>query len=204
MFYVQRGEEREEREERSPPNTTTQRVSAFTLFACDDTHARTMAAARQQATRAMRGLSLGGAGRPARPAHAARAGLRPRASGEGLRGLGGLRGASASLSAKSRIASVASLGVSPDEGQGGAAVATTREVTTSKAKGKYKLKTRKAAAKRFKVTGNGKVMRRKQGKQHLNTKKNSKRKRFLGAPAVVEKSDIPNIKGSMPNHKIKG
>ena len=76
-----------------------------------------------------------------------------------------------------------------------------RQVTTCK--GKYKLKTRKAAAKRFKVTGNGKVLRRKQGKQHLNTKKNTKRKRFLSAPAVVEKGDIPNIKASMPNHKIK-
>merc|ERR1711904_440588 len=101
------------------------------------------------------------------------------------------------LSAKSAIASTASVGVVEASSQ--SCGDASRQVTTCK----YKLKTRKAAAKRFKVTGNGKVLRRKQGKQHLNTKKNTKRKRFLSAPAVVEKGDIPNIKASMPNHKIK-
>jgi len=96
---------------------------------------------------------------------------------------------------------VASVGAPAAGASSGAA---SRQVTEAKAKGKYKLKTRKAAVKRFKVTGNGKVMRRKQGKQHLNTKKNAKRKRFLSAPVQVEKGDIPNIKASMPNHKIKG
>ena len=38
-------------------------------------------------------------------------------------------------------------------------------------------KTRKAVAKRFKVTGTGKVLRRKQGKRHILQKKSSKRKR---------------------------
>ena len=41
-------------------------------------------------------------------------------------------------------------------------------------------KTRKAVAKRFKVTGTGKVLRRKQGKRHILQKKSSKRKRQLG------------------------
>ena len=40
-------------------------------------------------------------------------------------------------------------------------------------------KTRKAVAKRFKVTGTGKVLRRKQGKRHILQKKSSKRKRQL-------------------------
>ena len=103
------------------------------------------------------------------------------------------------FSFQSAIASTASVGVVEASSQ--SCGDASRQVTTCK--GKYKLKTRKAAAKRFKVTGNGKVLRRKQGKQHLNTKKNTKRKRFLSAPAVVEKGDIPNIKASMPNHKIK-
>ncbi|MBI5052683.1 MAG: 50S ribosomal protein L35 [Chloroflexi bacterium] len=43
-------------------------------------------------------------------------------------------------------------------------------------KGKYKLKTHRATAKRFKVTGSGKLMRTKGGKGHLrrNTSKRSK------------------------------
>ena len=43
-----------------------------------------------------------------------------------------------------------------------------------------KAKTRKAVAKRFKVTGSGKVLRRKQGKRHLLQKKSRNRKRNLG------------------------
>ena len=45
-------------------------------------------------------------------------------------------------------------------------------------KGKYKLKTHKATAKRFKVTGSGKLMRTKIGKGHLrrNTPKRTKAK----------------------------
>jgi large subunit ribosomal protein L35 len=43
-------------------------------------------------------------------------------------------------------------------------------------KGKYKLKTHKATAKRFRLTGSGKVMRTKIGKGHLrrNTPKRTK------------------------------
>lgn len=43
---------------------------------------------------------------------------------------------------------------------------------------KYKLKTHKSTAKRFKVTGTGKVMRTKGGKSHLrrNSSKRTKRK----------------------------
>lgn len=45
-------------------------------------------------------------------------------------------------------------------------------------KGKYKLKTHKATAKRFKVTGSGKLMRTKGGQSHLRrrTPKRTKRK----------------------------
>ncbi|MFM9041163.1 MAG: 50S ribosomal protein L35, partial [Vulcanococcus sp.] len=43
-----------------------------------------------------------------------------------------------------------------------------------------KLKTRKAAAKRFKATGSGKFMRRHAFRNHLLDHKSPKRKRFLG------------------------
>lgn len=41
-------------------------------------------------------------------------------------------------------------------------------------KKKYKLKTYKAAAKRFRVTKNGKIMRTSQGKSHLRRRKSSR------------------------------
>ena len=61
-----------------------------------------------------------------------------------------------------------------------------------------KAKTRKAVAKRFKVTGSGKVLRRKQGKRHLLQKKNRKRKRNLGKATLVSKADLRNVKESLP------
>ena len=61
-----------------------------------------------------------------------------------------------------------------------------------------KAKTRKAVAKRFKVTGTGKVLRRKQGKRHLLQKKNRKRKRNLGKVTLVSKADLRNVKESLP------
>jgi len=61
-----------------------------------------------------------------------------------------------------------------------------------------KAKTRKAVAKRFKVTGSGRVLRRKQGKRHLNRRKNAKRLRRLGQPALVAKCDEKNIKMDLP------
>merc|ERR1711871_1648890 len=149
-----------------------------------------MGMASSAAARAMRGLTLGTgrvAARSARPAMVARGLAAQRRHGLGLARTALEIGSKACISS-----GVASLGVE----EGVVSDSASKQVTTSK----YKLKTRKAAAIRFKVTGNGKVVR---GKQDLNTKKNAKRKRFLGAPAVVEKGDIPNIKGSMPNHKIK-
>jgi len=41
------------------------------------------------------------------------------------------------------------------------------------------MKTKKAIKKRFKLTGTGKLMRTKQGRRHILTKKTSKRKRHL-------------------------
>lgn len=47
------------------------------------------------------------------------------------------------------------------------------------------MKTKKAIKKRFKITGTGKLMRSKQGRRHILTKKSPKRKRHLKNPAVV-------------------
>ena len=59
-------------------------------------------------------------------------------------------------------------------------------------------KTRKAVAKRFKVTGTGKVLRRKQGKRHILQKKSRKRKRQLGRATTVSDADIKNVKENLP------
>jgi len=61
-----------------------------------------------------------------------------------------------------------------------------------------KAKTRKGVAKRFKVTGSGRVLRRKQGKRHLNRRKNAKRLRRLGQPTLAAKCDEKNIKMDLP------
>lgn len=61
-----------------------------------------------------------------------------------------------------------------------------------------KAKTRKAVAKRFKVTGTGKILRRKQGKRHILQKKNRKRKRNLGKVTLVSDADIRNVKENLP------
>jgi len=61
-----------------------------------------------------------------------------------------------------------------------------------------KAKTRKAVAKRFKVTGSGKVLRRKQGRRHILQKKSRKRKRNLRKVALVSKADLRNVKESLP------
>lgn len=61
-----------------------------------------------------------------------------------------------------------------------------------------KAKTRKSFAKRFKVTGSGRILRRKQGKRHLNRRKNAKRLRNLGKATLVAKCDEARVKAEMP------
>ena len=61
-----------------------------------------------------------------------------------------------------------------------------------------KLKTRKAAAKRFKATGSGKFMRRHAFRNHLLDHKRPKRKRHLGTMAVVDERDADNVARMLP------
>ena len=57
-----------------------------------------------------------------------------------------------------------------------------------------KLKTKRAAAKRFKLTGSGKIQRRHAFASHILTKKTRKRKRNLAKWAVVSSGDEKRIK----------
>jgi large subunit ribosomal protein L35 len=57
-----------------------------------------------------------------------------------------------------------------------------------------KIKTHRGAAKRFKVTGSGKIMRVKAYKSHILTKKNAKRKRHLGQETEISAADYPHIR----------
>ena len=59
-------------------------------------------------------------------------------------------------------------------------------------------KTRKSISKRLKVTGTGKLLRRKKGKRHLAQPKNRKRIRNLGKATLVAKVDEKNMKQNMP------
>ena len=63
-----------------------------------------------------------------------------------------------------------------------------------------KLKTKKSAAKRFRVTGSGKkIMRRKAFKNHLLERKSKERtRRRLSNIAVVHERDEPNVRLMMP------
>ncbi len=57
-----------------------------------------------------------------------------------------------------------------------------------------KLKTHRGAAKRFKVTGSGKIKRSKAYHSHLLTKKNAKRKRTLRKGTYVDSANLKALK----------
>lgn len=61
-----------------------------------------------------------------------------------------------------------------------------------------KMKTTKAAAKRFKSTGTGKLKRNKAYKSHILTKKSQKRKRNLRKAAITDASNVKAIKKILP------
>ena len=61
-----------------------------------------------------------------------------------------------------------------------------------------KMKTSRAAAKRFKVTGTGKLVRHKAYKSHILTKKSTKRKRNLRKATVADETNVKNMKKIMP------
>ena len=63
---------------------------------------------------------------------------------------------------------------------------------------KMKLKTNRSAAKRLKITGTGKIMRRKGWKGHLLSGKNATRKRRLTGDFEITKDNRENFKQMLP------
>jgi large subunit ribosomal protein L35 len=63
---------------------------------------------------------------------------------------------------------------------------------------KQKLKTHKGAAKRFKVTGTGKIKRRHAFARHILTKKSAGRKRRLGNATLLDEADVKAVRDMLP------
>jgi large subunit ribosomal protein L35 len=61
-----------------------------------------------------------------------------------------------------------------------------------------KMKTNRGAAKRFKVTGSGKIRRRKAYLRHILSSKTRKQKRRLGKGAIVSAVDARGIRVLIP------
>ena len=61
-----------------------------------------------------------------------------------------------------------------------------------------KMKTHKGAAKRFRITGTGKLKRGKAFRSHILTKKSSKTKRNLRKAGYVSKSQVKVMKKLLP------
>jgi large subunit ribosomal protein L35 len=61
-----------------------------------------------------------------------------------------------------------------------------------------KMKTHKAGAKRYRVTATGKIIRNQAGRNHINEKMTSKRKRQLDGPASVHETCLAKIKKELP------
>ncbi|MGH9452475.1 MAG: 50S ribosomal protein L35 [Terriglobia bacterium] len=66
------------------------------------------------------------------------------------------------------------------------------------AKLKLKLKTHKGAAKRFKITATGKVIRGHAYARHILTSKSSNRKRKLDQTTTVSPSDVNRVRVMLP------
>ncbi len=61
-----------------------------------------------------------------------------------------------------------------------------------------RLKTKRAAAKRFKKTGDGKFMYNRSGSSHLLTHKTRKRKRYLKRKGVISEARVKSIRRMVP------
>lgn len=61
-----------------------------------------------------------------------------------------------------------------------------------------KMKTNRSAAKRFSVTGTGKLKRNKAYKRHILSKKTTKLKRNLRKPAIIDETNAKTMKKILP------
>ena len=57
-----------------------------------------------------------------------------------------------------------------------------------------KIKTNRGAAKRFRLTGTGKIRRQRAYSSHILTKKSTKRKRTLRKTTIAAKADVRRIR----------
>jgi len=62
-----------------------------------------------------------------------------------------------------------------------------------------KIKTNRAAAKRFKKTGRGKFVFAKSHASHILTKKTTKRKRGLRKSQIIDKTNMKALRRLLPN-----
>lgn len=61
-------------------------------------------------------------------------------------------------------------------------------------------KTKKAVAKRFKITASGKILASNAGRRHLASSKNRKRMRHLAKRKLVDGTDEARVKACLPFH----
>ena len=61
-----------------------------------------------------------------------------------------------------------------------------------------KMKTNRGAAKRFKITGSGKIVRNKAYSSHILTKKSTKRKRNLRKSGLVDSANLRQVSRLIP------
>ena len=61
-----------------------------------------------------------------------------------------------------------------------------------------KMKTNRSAAKRFKLTGGGRISRNKAYASHILTSKTTKRKRNLRKDSVVDSANLKGVKKLLP------
>jgi len=61
-----------------------------------------------------------------------------------------------------------------------------------------KMKTNRGAAKRFRTSGSGKIVRNKAFSSHILTKKSTKRKRNLRKSAILDSANLRNVQRMIP------
>ena len=61
-----------------------------------------------------------------------------------------------------------------------------------------KMKTNRGAAKRFRTSGSGKIVRNKAFSSHILTKKSTKRKRNLRKSAILDSANLRNVQRMFP------
>lgn len=61
-----------------------------------------------------------------------------------------------------------------------------------------KMKSNRGAAKRFRVSGSGRIKRNQSHRRHILTKKSTKRKRQLRSPSSVNHRDVASVRKMLP------